>query len=65
MASLPLALSAPSQPQPEPWMAAVEALNFFLNSSKLPKSRSMALPRALSGLSLEASEPVGAKFFQL
>lgn len=61
--NFPLVGLYPSHPQPEPWMAAVAALSFFLRPSSPPKSLSMA---CLRGPSLRAPPPalVGARFFQ-
>jgi uracil-DNA glycosylase len=56
-----------SQPQPEPWMAALVVLNSFLKLSKVPKDSSMAFLRGPScrrpPLPLP-SEAAGARFFQ-
>ncbi len=56
-----------SQPQPEPWIEAVVALNSFLKASTVPQFCSMA---DLRGPSLMApplplpSDLAGARFFQ-
>ena len=56
-----------SQPQPEPWMAAVVVLNSFLKLSKEPKLSTMAFLRGPSWRTPPVPLPsawLGARFFQ-
>jgi len=56
-----------SQPHPEPWMAAVAALNSFFKLSRLPKDSTMACLRAQSFKTPPCPfflSAAGARFFQ-
>jgi hypothetical protein len=57
-------LFQPSQPHPEPWIAAVLALNCSLNLSREPKSASICLRRVGAEEGLVEDEEEGARFFQ-